>query len=68
MAAAPCQVSADPTLSDAFRRARPGYLAAMSSDRTESGQDPDADPEMKQSSTQPQPDQAEGEDDASETS
>ncbi len=54
--------------SSVFRRDLRGYVAAVSSDRTESGQDPDADPEMKQSSTQPQPDQAEGEDDAAETS
>lgn len=35
--------------SSVFRRVRRGYLAAMSSDRTESGQDPDAGPEMMQS-------------------
>ncbi|WP_286141234.1 hypothetical protein [Mycobacterium sp. IS-1742] len=40
----------------------------MSTDPADSGQDPDADPEMKQSSVQPQPDQAEGEDDPAETS
>jgi hypothetical protein len=40
----------------------------MSSDPADTNNDPDADPEMKQSSVQPQPDQAEGEDEASETS
>lgn len=40
----------------------------MSTDPADAGQDPDADPEMKLSSAQTQPDQAEGEDDPSETS
>lgn len=40
----------------------------MSTDPAESGQDPDADPEMKQSAAPTQQDQAEGADDPAETS
>ncbi|WP_255374830.1 hypothetical protein [Mycobacterium sp. GA-2829] len=40
----------------------------MSTDPADSGQDPDADPDMKQSAAPTQQDQAEGDDDAAETS
>jgi hypothetical protein len=40
----------------------------MCTDPGDAGQDPDADPDMKQSSAKTQQDQAEGEDDPSETS
>ncbi|WP_256371215.1 hypothetical protein [Mycobacterium sp. PS03-16] len=39
----------------------------MSTDPADTGQDPDADPQMKQSAAPTQQDQAEGEDDSSET-
>lgn len=39
----------------------------MSTDPADTGQDPDADPQMKQSAAQVQQDQAEGDDDSSET-